>query len=407
MRHSRTAQFSALLLALALTALNLRPALTSAAPVMERIVNDLNLSRATAGLVTTIPVLLMGLLAPLAPVLANRWTQERVLAGTLALLTLALLVRGFSQHSVLWLLVSACGAGISIAIAGPLLSGFIKQHFKRRMNIVIAVYSVSLTLGAALAIATTLSITSLLGENWALALASWALLALAGLIIWCRVVPLPAQQPQNRLRSEPLPLRSRQAWLLTAFFACQSGIFYALGTWLVAHYEHVGFESTQASLLASLFMGFGVPGALLLPLLVIRVKDKRWLLMAVTGVITLMIVLIAWFPYWQPWLVNSVLGITSAGTFALVLALPVIESRDPRQAASLTAMMLSAGYLLGGVAPSLVGIGRDLSSGYALPFSFLAALSAVMVVLSLLLKSSSPTRDTPVDRVVLNERDCR
>ena len=57
-----------MLLTLMLAALNLRPALTSVAPLMERIIAELNLSGATAGLVTTIPVLLMGLLAPVLDV---------------------------------------------------------------------------------------------------------------------------------------------------------------------------------------------------------------------------------------------------------------------------------------------------------------------------------------------------
>lgn len=392
MTKPQAASFARLLLALTLIALNLRPALTSVAPVMERIVSDLELSRATAGLVTTIPILLMGLLAPLAPMLAQRWTQERVLAGTQILLVLALVLRSISEQSTLWLLLSAFAAGVSIAIAGPLVSGFIKQHFNRHIGAVIAVYSVSITAGAAIAVIATLPLTTALGGHWDLALSSWALLALVGLLVWFWVVPLPAQQTDNTSQFEPLPLRSKQAWLLTLFFACQSGIFYALTTWLVAHYEQVGFPVWQASGFASLFMGSGIVGAFLLPLVVAAIKDRRWLLMAVTTTTTVMILLIALLPSWLPWLVTSVLGMTSAGTFALVLALPVLESNTPRQAASLTAMMLSVGYLLGGMVPSLIGIGRDLTASYVLPFTLLAGLSATMVMLSLLLKSTSSNR---------------
>jgi len=382
----------ALVLALVLAALNLRPALTSVAPVMERIVADLDLSRATAGLVTTIPVLLMGLLAPLAPPLAARWTQERVLAGALALVAGALALRACSDHGALWLLLSAFGAGMGIAVAGPLMSSFIKQHFSRRVGGVIAAYSVSMTGGAALAVVLTLPLSEALGGSWSWALAAWSLPALLALLFWWWVVPTTGPAAKGTARAERLPLRSARAWLLTVFFAAQSGVFYALSTWLVARYEQVGVPPLQASAYASLFMGFGIAGALLVPLLAGRVSDRRWLLVLVTGTTTLAILLIAWRPEWLPWLVSATLGTSTAGTFALALALPVLETESPQQAASLTAMMLCAGYLLGGGVPSLVGIGRDISADYAWPFTFLAALSGLMVAISLLLPSPPPRR---------------
>ena len=388
MTIEKPARFAVLLLALMLAALNLRPALTSVAPLLERIIAELSLSGAVAGLVTTIPVLLMGLLAPLAPVLARRWTLERVLAATLLLLALSLGLRAFSDSHVGWLLLSAFGAGISIAIAGPLMSGFIKQHFSHNMGLVIAAYSVSLTAGAAIAVVATLPLTAAMGGHWSWALASWALLAVGALIVWCCAVPMPARHANRAAAAEPLPLRSRQAWLFTLFFGCQSGIFYALSTWIVARYEQVGVSASQASGYASLFMGFGIVGAFLLPLLVGRVQDRRWLLMGVTATSMVSIMLIAWQPGWMPWLVNSIIGTTSAGTFALVLALPVLETDNPGQAASLTSMMSCVGYLLGGGVPALVGIGRDLTGGYALPFTLLAGLAGVMVIISFLLAAA-------------------
>lgn len=389
MTAAQRARFAALLLALVLASLNLRPALTSVAPLMERIIADLDLSAAVAGLVTTIPVLMMGLLAPLAPTLASRWTQERVLAGTLLLLSVALVLRAFSHHSAVWLLTSAFAAGVSIAIAGPLMSGFIKQHFKRHMSLIIAAYSISVTAGAALAVVATLPLTAVLAGRWSWALSSWAVLSLLALAVWQLAVPTPTPRANNAARAEPLPLRSRQAWLFTLFFACQSGVFYALSTWLVARFEQAGVAPLQASGFASLFMGFGIVGAFLVPLLLDKVNDRRRLLFAVSLLSTLTILLIAWNPLWFPSLVTSMLGIASAGSFALVLALPVLETENPRQAASLTSMMLCVGYLLGGCVPSLTGIGRDLTLGYELPFTLLAGLSAAMTVIALALPSSA------------------
>jgi CP family cyanate transporter-like MFS transporter len=66
-----------LLLGLVLVALNLRPALTSGSPVLESIRQDLGLSRAAAGLLTTIPTLCMGVFAFAAARVSERIGSHR------------------------------------------------------------------------------------------------------------------------------------------------------------------------------------------------------------------------------------------------------------------------------------------------------------------------------------------
>src|SRR5690606_2609304 len=88
-----TRRSSDLFLALLVAAFNLRPGITSVAPLIERMAEELALSRAGISLTTVLPVLFMGLLAPLAPRLALRFGLERVLLGCLVLLVLALLLR--------------------------------------------------------------------------------------------------------------------------------------------------------------------------------------------------------------------------------------------------------------------------------------------------------------------------
>ena len=115
-----------LLLALILAAINLRPGITSLAPLIERIAAELALSRSLISLTTALPVLCMGLLAPLAPRLALRLGLERTLALCMGVIALALLLR-LAGHNSLILIGSAVLLGAAIAVAGPLLSGVIKR----------------------------------------------------------------------------------------------------------------------------------------------------------------------------------------------------------------------------------------------------------------------------------------
>lgn len=378
------------LLVLILISVNLRPALTSIAPIMERIVEELSISRASAGLITTIPVLLMGLFAPLAPMLSRRWSQESVLTSSMAILTLAFFIRYFSQDSFTLLLASAFIAGSAIAIAGPLMSGFIKQHFPNKVSIAVAIYSVSISLGASIAVALTIPIINMSDGSWEVGLAAWGFLALIAFIVLVVFLPKSIVKPSSLPSHQKLPLHSFKAWLLTVFFAAQAGIFYALSTWIVAHYEQVGFDTVTASMFASAFMGSGIIGALTLPLLSTRVKDRRKLIAGVTMTSTLLLLSITWAPEWHPIIVLSLLGITTSGTFALALALPVLESDSPQSAAQLSSMMSFFGYILGGITPSLIGIGRDMTHSFEWPFTFLTLLSISMVIIALFLPNAPP-----------------
>jgi CP family cyanate transporter-like MFS transporter len=354
---------------------------------MDRIVEDLSLSRASAGLITTIPVLLMGFLAPLAPILARRWSQERVLKGTMALLVVAFAIRYFSQYSFTLLLVSALVAGIGIAIAGPLMSGFIKQYFSRHITLAITVYSVSVCVGASLAVALTTPIIQMTNNHWEHGLAVWGLLALAAFCVLLIYMPKASITNKPEYTQQKLPLHSFRAWLLTCFFAAQSGVFYALSTWLVSHLQQAGFDNINASMLASAFMASGIIGAFALPLLAARVANHNILIAAVTLSSTFLILCIAWQPQWHPILIVSLLGITTSGTFALALALPVMESDSPQSASQLSSMMSSFGYIVGGVTPSLVGIGRDITHSFEWPMTFLSILSFSMVIIALFLRN--------------------
>ena len=369
------------LIALIIVSLNLRPALTSIAPLIEVMVADTGLARASVGMITTLPVLLMGIMASFSPRIAARWGLERSISAALALLTISLAVRIWADIPVL-LMLSAVGIGIGIAIAGTLMSAFIKQYFSGRLNTVIPFYTLSMTLGAALGLILTLPLLSLF-DDWRWTMAAWSLPALLAWLVWQPIVP--PQANYKRTIAPKLPLRSAKAWLLTVLFALQSGVFYSLTTWLVARYEESGSSLVQASGLASVFMFAGLGGAFLAPVLMRWVRRTHYLLMAVNIITCTALLCVSLWPQQWPLLVCTILGMSLTSMFALAMTLPIHESETPLEAASLTSMMLTFGFCLGSLAPSLVGVARDYSGSYTLPFSGLVVASASMVLLSALL----------------------
>lgn len=369
-------------MALVLAAINLRPGITSLAPLIERIADELSLSRGFISLTTALPVLCMGLLAPLAPRLAVRWGLERTIMLCLALIGLALLARLAAYQSAV-LIGSAIALGAAIAVAGPLLSGFIKRHFAGQMSRVVGWYSLGMAIGGAGGAVLTAPATQLFGDAWHLGLAIWALPALLGVMLW---LCLPNQSGSTEEREGGgLPWRQPRAWLISGFFAIQAGLFYAIATWAVARYHEAGLSMLHSNSLLSFIMLMGLPSSFLLPWLAQR-YDARYQLLLACGVITCScLAMITFLPRVVPELWAVIMGFSLGGSFALSLVLPLYEAGSPLAVSRWTAMMLFTGYGLGCLTPILTGLARDLSGSYQLPFMVLTALALVMILMAWLL----------------------
>lgn len=82
-----------LIAGLILASLNLRPALAGISPVLGEIMSDLGLSPAGGGAITTVMVVCLGVLAPLAPLLARRFGLDRTLLAGLVILAAGVVLR--------------------------------------------------------------------------------------------------------------------------------------------------------------------------------------------------------------------------------------------------------------------------------------------------------------------------
>lgn len=377
------------MLALVLAAINLRPGITSFAPLIERIAEELALSRGLISLTTALPVLCMGLLAPLAPRLAMRFGLERTIACCLGLILLALLLR-LGGHFGPLLIGSAGLLGAGIAVAGPLLSGFIKRHFRERIGQVVGWYSFSMAIGGAGGAVLSVPLTRGLGDDWSLGLAAWSLPALLALLLWLRLPSRAEGSPQDD--GQGLPWREPRAWLVTGFFAIQAGFFYTMATWLVARYHEAGLSLLHSNGLFSLFMLVGLPSAWLLPWLAQRFDMRQPLLVACGLVVTLCVSMITLYPLLLPELWAALMGFALSGSFALSLVLPLYEAHTPLAVSRWTAMMLCAGYSMACLAPILAGLGRDLTGNYQAPFLVLVGLGLLMTLIAWALRT--PKRPT-------------
>ena len=148
-----------------LIGLNLRPALSSLAPLLPRIENEGTLSVLTLSLLTALPVLCLGLFAPLAPWLTRQLGIERSLTIGLIILSAGLALRGIA--SIFTLYLGTLMLGSAIGIIGTLLPALVKRELTGSADIITGVYTMALCLGGALGAAFSIPIANLL-NSWSL-----------------------------------------------------------------------------------------------------------------------------------------------------------------------------------------------------------------------------------------------
>ena len=367
-----------LVISLVLVALNLRPALSSVAPVLPEIMRDTGLSAAGAGLLTTAPVLCLGLFGPLAPLAARRMRSERVVFLFLAVLAVGLLLRGYGTVSAL--LVGSGLIGIAIGIVNVLLPALIKKDFPRSAALMTGVYTMALSGGAALASGLTVPLSKLMAGSWAWALAAWVIPVLMAMVAWRSRL----KDPPEASAGQRMDLRgiwtNALAWQVTLFMGLQSALAYCVFGWLAPILRDRGMSDLAAGALVSVSIIAQVAAALVTPVAATRGRDQRPAVVVSMALNMAGLFGCVFGPLPLALLWAVILGAGQGASFALALTLIVLRSPDARAAGQLSSMAQGVGYCLAATGPLLVGVLHGWTGSWsALGVLFLAIGSGALL----------------------------
>jgi len=372
---SRTISLAACLLAVVLAGLNLRPALASIGPLLDALQAVAGLSDSLASLLTSLPVLLMGLGALGSAQLLRRFGVRRGVAFGLLLIALACALR--LLPGALGLLGGAVLAGLGIAACQALLPVFIRQRFGARVGGAMGAYSTAIMGGAVLASVASPWLAKTWGELPALAF--WALPAVLALPVWTRAaqggVPVSSAAPAFS------GIARRAAWL-ALFFGLGTGAYVLVLAWLPPYYTALGWTPTQAGgLLGGLTLTEVVAG-LLVSAFIDRLPDRRpALLLAIALLLGGLIVLVAW-PQQLVLLAVLGLGLGIGALFPLSLIVTMDRAQSPAEAGALVGFVQGVGYLIAALFPLLVGLARQSMASLSPAWIGMALVCLVMLVLA-------------------------
>ncbi|TDG05627.1 MFS transporter [Paraburkholderia guartelaensis] len=371
--------------------LNLRPLLTSISPLMTTIRNDTGLSFYGASLLTSLPVVAMGLGAFGTGLLARRLGETRGVALGLVAIAAACAARAFTGSGGA-LMLTAAAAGAGVAAIQALLPAVMKQRFAARVPLAMGLFSASIMGGGGLG-ASLSPLVARISGSWHTGLAVWALPALVALAIWGvlnggfgsgrRAQQAATASLQQHANAATVPVwRKRRAWTLGLHFGLVNGGYTSLVAWLPAYYQQHGASvEASGSLLAAMTV-FQAASALLLPLAAAAFKDRRpWLVLGLCGQLVGVIGLAAW-PEAAPLLWVAAAGAGLGGTFSVTLVTALDHSADHRVAARLVAFVQGLGFVIAALAPIVAGRVRDLTGGFTGAWIMLAVSISAMIVLT-------------------------
>ncbi len=360
-------QLAYLGLCLVFIGLNLRTVFSSFSAVLPEASSQAALPGWAVVVLTTVPVTLLGVFAPLAPVLARRFGPERVLLGAMAVLTAGLLLRPVDLPPgghLPALLAGTAACGAAIALCNVLLPGVVKRDFPHRLGLMGGLYTTAICASAALGAGFTYPIYAATGE-WALALWFWALPAAVVLLLFLPVAVRQRPVRHTVARVGVNVWRSAVAWQVTVFMVLQAMMSFSVFAWLAPILRERGVDGGTAGLIVSVSIVLQMLGSLFAPALAARFQDQR----AINTVVALMtgagFALCIFGPLDLVWVWAGLLGLGQGSLTAVALTMIMLRTRDGHTAAHLSGMMQGVGYGLGSTGTLMVGQLHQATGSFA------------------------------------------
>ncbi|MGG1638715.1 MFS transporter [Paenibacillus sp. FSL K6-3182] len=374
-----------IILGIIVIAANLRAPLTSVGPLVSFIRDDVLISNTLAGLLTTVPLLAFALLSPLVPKLGRRYGVERIILIALIFLTVGIVIRSLSGTANLY--IGTAILGFAIAICNVLLPSLIKREFPNKIGSMTGIYSISMSLFGAIASGISVPLAVNAGLKWQGALGIWGILSFVSILCW--LPQLRNQTKQTTTMSQQIASndvnvwKSPLAWQVTLFMGIQSMVFYVLIAWLPEILKQQGIDSNQSGWYLSIMQLALLPFTFIVPVIAGRMSSQRLLVVIITillltGTLGLLYgssnIILLWI---------IILGIGGGCAFSLSMMFFGLRTENAHQAAELSGMAQSIGYLLAAIGPALIGFLHDLTNSWNLPLFILLGASVLLFLVGI------------------------
>ena len=366
--------------------LSLRLLFGSTSALTSDIAEFYSANSTSMALLTTGPVICLGVFAATARHFVRRAQVTHVLVVCLFLVAVGTAVRAVPSWPILVVGTLVAAAGIAVAnVLGPVFVRLVVREWSlserprgrewsstgepdaaagRRLGLLTGVLTAVISASAGVASGVSVPLAEAFDGGWRIVLGLWSIpvvLAAGCMAIFGRTlsrgrsVAGSATLPDDAPGSRTGVLTSPVAWSLTAFMGLQSLMAYSMIAWLPTIFRDRGVDARDAGLLLTALSVSSVLTALTVPSLATRLGNQSALAVAVTlptcvGLLGIVSSADSWALVWA-----VLLGLGQGGQLSLALTLMNLRASNARDAASLSSMAQTVGYVLAAAGPLVCG----------------------------------------------------
>ena len=366
--------------------LSLRLLFGSTSALTSDIAEFYSANSTSMALLTTGPVICLGVFAATARYFVRRVPVTHVLVVCLSLVAVGTAVRAVPSWPILVVGTLVAAAGIAVAnVLGPVFVRLVVREWSlserprgrewsstgepdaaagQRLGLLTGVLTAVISASAGVASGVSVPLAEAFDGGWRIVLGLWSIpvvLAAGCMAIFGRTlsrgrsVAGSATLPDDAPGSRTGVLTSPVAWSLTAFMGLQSLMAYSMIAWLPTIFRDRGVDARDAGLLLTALSVSSVLTALTVPSLATRLGNQSALAVAVTlptcvGLLGIVSSADSWALVWA-----VLLGLGQGGQLSLAMTLMNLRASNARDAASLSSMAQTVGYVLAAAGPLVCG----------------------------------------------------
>lgn len=348
-----------LFLGILLVSFNLRPSITAVGPLIPMIREDLGLSNAWAGFLTTLPLLTFATFSLFSAAIGKWLGNARAIFYGLLLLLIGTIIRVQGGADILFIGTGLTGVGI--VICNVLLIPLVKNRMPQKIGLVTASYTTGMTLFAAVASGISAPMAIDMGLGWRGSLLTWVGLLVLVLIIWFPQLKFKTFISEAENAAPRVNVwKSRLAWDVSMFMGVQSLLFFTIIAWLPDMMIARGLSAVEAGVLVSLMQIIGLTGSFLAPIIATRFKDQVGVVWALGFMYLLGFSSLFVHELWVNYIGLTLVGLGLGSSISLAYTLIGLRTKHEKTTASLSGMSQSSGYYLAALGPLLFGIAFDI-----------------------------------------------
>ena len=362
----------------------LRTPITSVGAIVGPLKSILDINNTVAGFITTIPLIAFAIFSPMVAKLSNKAGLEKTLLLAALVISIGLGLRFYINTYVFFITTFIIGVGITIG--NVLLPGLVKKYYPKKLGLMTGFYAVVMNVGAALAAGISYPILSsnIGGEKFSTGLAVniWIIIAIINIFVY---TAMSKNSSLSEIKDEHEKVHGyfkySKMWTIMLSMGLQSALFYCSVSWFAEIMISKDFSPETAGLLLSISQFAQFPSTFIVPILADKVHNKLIIPVVITiGYLVSLVGMLYTSGNFVLMLTFIIIfALAGGGSFSYVMYLFSVKSRNESEAADISGLAQSGGYLLAAIFPPLLGYIRDISD-WNKALYVLIATSAVLLV---------------------------